>query len=144
MKKILIIAIVIVSLTGFYYSANAEKPQQYSGKDTTQVFEHYLYSQFNFQINKAVNDHYTEDIRNVQYPPPTQKRVMLQQSEKGGELSHPYVVEFTVKPYSEKGKLLGTDTIKFGISTLDFQEPGENMSAVKYEMIDYKHSEPRK
>jgi hypothetical protein len=139
MKRLLVLAIFIVSVSSlFYISAYAEKPQQHS---SDKVVDYYMLSSFSNQINKAVRDFYNNDSVTVGYfHPSKQDAVQVFQSEKGYNLGYPYVVKITV--YSSDGtKRLGTDTITFGSYPLE--KNNENLAAMKTEMIDFKHKEPK-
>ncbi|MGE6375701.1 DUF3888 domain-containing protein [Peribacillus muralis] len=73
--------------------------------------------------------------------------VEIEQSEKGRELSHPYIIKCTVKTYdgNQSGQL-GTDTITFGVLPLQFNKELDdiNLAASKVELVNYSHSEPSK
>ncbi|WP_026567134.1 hypothetical protein [Bacillus sp. UNC41MFS5] len=70
----------------------------------------------------------------------------IDQAEKGNELSHPYILKFTIRTYDDKKdyRYLGTDTIKFGVSPLQFNKEldEKNLAAAKVDLLNYKHREP--
>jgi hypothetical protein len=99
------------------------------------------------ELKQAVTDFYKKDSIRVQYNwwDRNYDVVELDQWEKGNELSHPYVIKFTVQTYdgNETGQL-GTDTITFGVSPIQFNKEMDekNLAASKVELLDYSHSEP--
>ncbi|MEH7748610.1 DUF3888 domain-containing protein [Neobacillus drentensis] len=139
MKKILALAIFIVSISSlFYISVYAEKPHQH---DSGQVADYFMLSAFHNQIDKAVSDFYKNDSVTVTYLHPSQKNlVQVFQSEKGYDLGYPYVVKITVNS-SDGTKRLGTDTITFGTS-LPLENQDENVAAITTKVIDFKHTAP--
>ncbi len=146
MKKLLILAAFIISMTVFDPSVNAEKKQhKHDSVGMEQVFDHFMLSQFNDQIRKALEDFYETESITFQYNwfEESYDVVEMLQTEKGRELSHPFIVKFTVVTYSEKEKL-GTDTITFGVSSLVNKKLKDDLVAVKSEQIKFDHNEPKK
>ncbi len=147
MKKLLIFALLLLSLCVYYTPANAENQHKHDSKGMEQAIDHFILDQFTDELNQAVTDYYKKDTIRVQYNwwDKNYDVVELDQSEKGNQLSHPYVIKFTVQTYdgNKKGQL-GTDTITFGVSPVQFNKEFDekDLAASKVELLDYTHGEP--
>jgi Protein of unknown function (DUF3888) len=149
MKKLLIFVVVMFSMGMNYISVSAEKQHKHDSKGMEQAIDHFILDQFNDEMVQAVKDFYKKDSVRVQYNwwDKNYDVVELEQSEKGRELSHPYVIKFTVLTYEgNKMGQLGTDTITFGVSPLRFNKEldEKNLAASKVELLNYRHGEPSK
>jgi hypothetical protein len=147
MNKLLILSIFMVSLCVSSIPVHAEKQHKHDSKGMEQVFDHFILDQFSDELKQAVIDFYKKDSIRIQYNwrDGNHDVVELEQSEKGNELSHPYVIKFTVQTYdgNKKGQL-GTDTVTFGVSPIQFNKKYDekNLAAAKVDLLDYSHSEP--
>jgi Protein of unknown function (DUF3888) len=149
MKKLLIFAVIAFSMGVNYISVNAEPQHKHDSKGMEQVFDHFILDQFGDEMSQAVKDFYKKDSVRIQYRWHNKNYdvVEIDQSEKGHELGHPYVIKLTVDTYEgNKMKKLGTDTITFGVSPLQFNKEfnEKNLAASKVELLNYSHSEPSK
>ncbi|MFJ7941097.1 DUF3888 domain-containing protein [Peribacillus sp. NPDC096622] len=149
MKKFLVLAILMVSTCLNNISVCAEKQHKHDSKGMEQAMDHFILDQFTDEMVQAVKDFYKKDSVRIQYNwwDKNYDVVELDQSEKGRELSHPYIIKFTVITYdgNKTGKL-GTDTITFGVSPLQFNKEldEKNLAATKVELLNYSHVEPSK
>lgn len=149
MKKFLVLAILMVSMCLNNISVSAEKQHKHDSKGMEQAMDHFILDQFTDEMVQAVKDFYKKDSVRIQYNwwDKNYDVVELDQSEKGRELSHPYIIKFTVITYdgNKTGKL-GTDTITFGVSPLQFNKEldEKNLAATKVELLNYSHVEPSK
>ncbi|MDE5055417.1 DUF3888 domain-containing protein [Niallia taxi] len=84
-----------------------------------------MLDQFSDEIQHAMNEYYNKNNIRAQYNwwNKNQDVVEIDQAEKGSDLSHPYIIKFTVDTYdgNKEGKL-GTDTITFGVSPISFNK----------------------
>jgi len=147
MKKFLVLAILILIMGFNNISVSAEKQQKHDSKGMEQAIDHFILDQFTDELAQAVKDFYKKDSIRVQYNwwDKNYDVVELVQSEKGRELSHPYVIKFTVSTYDgNKTGQLGTDTITFGVAPLQFNKELDeaNLAASKVELLNYKHNKP--
>ena len=144
MRRSLVIVALIVSIAFFYNSVNAENSNGHDTVGMEQAMDHLLLSQFREQINTAVKDYYKEESITIQFDwyDKNYDVVEVTQSEKGQQLSHPFLVKFTVLSYGAKEKL-GTDTMTFGVSfpVADAEVNDANLAAMKSELVDFKHNE---
>jgi hypothetical protein len=149
MKKFLVLAILMVSMCLNNISVSAEKQHKHDSKGMEQAMDHFILDQFTDEMVQAVKDFYKKDSVRIQYNwwDKNYDVVELAQSEKGRELSHPCIIKFTVITYdgNKTGKL-GTDTITFGVSPLQFNKKldEKNLAATKVELLNYSHVEPSK
>ncbi|MFD2046470.1 hypothetical protein ACFSTA_19180 [Ornithinibacillus salinisoli] len=147
MKKLSVLPFLFIfTLSVTFSSVSAEKTNNHDSTGKEQIFDHYLLSEFNNEISKAVEDFYQEESIMIQFDWWDKKYdvVEIDQSEKGHELDYKYngkkqqfnfVIEFTVLPYTDK--LLGTDTITFGVQQ---DENLENQA----KLLNYEHRKPTK
>ncbi|EFZ1984519.1 DUF3888 domain-containing protein [Shigella flexneri] len=146
MKKFLILAILIVSMSINNISVSAEKQHKHDSKGMEQVFDHYMLDQYGEEINHAIKDFYKKDSVRIQYSwwDKNYDVVEIAQSEKGRDLGHSYVIKFTVLTYDgNKRGQLGTDTITFGADPIREMDD-KNLAATNVELLDFKHVEPSK
>ena len=149
MKKFFLSVIVLILMGINTNLVSAAKQHKHDSKGMEQAIDHFILDQFNDEIVQALKDFYKKDSVRIQYNwwDKNYDVVELQQSEKGRELSHPYLVKFTVLTYdgNKKGQL-GMDTITFGVSPLQFNKEldEKNSAAAKVDLLNYKHSEPTK
>ncbi|MFZ3580029.1 DUF3888 domain-containing protein [Virgibacillus sp. DJP39] len=149
MKKLLTLAILMmIAISVNYTFVSAEESgNKHDSKGMEQSVDQFILSQFTDELRQAMNDYYKKDSIRAQYNwwDKDYDVVELLQSEKGRELSHPFIIKFTVETYdgNKKGQL-GTDTITFGVSPLNFNKnlSEKNLAAVKVELLNYKHSKP--
>ncbi|KWW22018.1 MULTISPECIES: DUF3888 domain-containing protein [Peribacillus] len=149
MKKLLFLAILLASMSLDNVSISAEKQHKHDSKGMEQVMDHFILDQFSDEMKQAVTDFYKKDSVTFQYNwwDKNYDVVEIKQSEKGRELSHPYIIKFTVKTYDgNKRGQLGTDTITFGVSPLQFNKDldEKNLAASNVELLNYSHGEPSK
>jgi len=149
MKKMLPLFGIAILLIGVYYlPVSAEKQHKHDSKGMEQAMDNFILSQFHDEMVQAVKDYYEQDVR-IQYNWWDKKYdvVEINQFEKGNELSHPFIVKFTVETYdSEQKGQLGLDTITFGVSPLEFNKEMDekNLAASKVDFIKFNHREPGK
>ncbi len=147
MKKLIVFSVFLFSMCVNYIPVSAEKTNKHNFQGTEQVFDQFLLSQFTDEMGQAMNDFYKKDSIRAQYNWWNKHNdvVEILQSEKGREFSHPFIIKFTVDTYegNKKGQL-GTDTIVFGVSPLQFNKEldEKNLAASKVELIDYIHRDP--
>ncbi|MDP1421703.1 DUF3888 domain-containing protein [Peribacillus simplex] len=149
MKKLLVLAILMVSISLNNVSVSAEKQHKHDSEGMEQAMDHFILDQFSDEMVQAVKDFYKKDSVRIQYNwwDKNYDVVELDQSEKGRELSHPYIIKFTVITYDgNKTGQLGTDTITFGVSPLQSNKEldEKNLAATKVELLNYSHGEPAK
>ncbi|MCK1993230.1 DUF3888 domain-containing protein [Peribacillus muralis] len=147
MKKLLVITILMVSMCVHNISVSAEKHHEHDSNGMEQVMDHFILEQFSAELNQAVKDFYKKDSVRIQYNwwDKNYDVVEINQSEKGSELSHPYIIKFTVLTYEgNKMGQLGTDTITFGVSPFNKELDEKNLAASKVELLTYSHGEPLK
>ncbi|WP_371018655.1 DUF3888 domain-containing protein [Pseudalkalibacillus sp. JSM 102089] len=143
MKRIFILGILSLCLiigVAFAASNGSDQVQaQNYTKDQKQPLEQLLLTLFNQKIDEAVANYYNDDSLYIQWV--KDNVVEVDQSEKGHTLEYThngkkqqfgYVVKFTVRP--QKDKILGTDTITFGV------QPGAGVEPT-IEMISYDHND---
>jgi Protein of unknown function (DUF3888) len=146
MNKLLLVTMFMLSLCVPSMTVHAEK-HKHDSKGMEQAVDQFILSQFSDELKQAVTDFYKKDSVRMQYNWRDRNYdvVELDQWEKGNELSHPYVIKFTVQTYdgNKKGQL-GTDTITFGVSPIQFNKEMDekDLAASKVELLDYSHSEP--
>ncbi|KON88107.1 hypothetical protein AF332_15670 [Sporosarcina globispora] len=149
MKKLLFFTVVMFLMGVNYIPVSAEKQHKHDSKGMEQAIDHFILDQFSDELKQAVNDFYKKDSIRIQYNwwDKNYDVVELEQWEKGRELSHPYIIKFTVQTYdgNKKGQL-GTDTITFGVSPLQFNKEldEKNLTASKVELLNYSHGDPSK
>lgn len=149
MKKLLIFFIILFCIGASNIVVKAETANKHNFKGSEQTFDHFMLDQFNDEIQHAMKEYYKKDTIRAQYNwwNKTQDVVEIEQCEKGNDLSHPYIIKFTIDTYDgNKNGQLGTDTITFGVSPISFNEEMEkkDLSASKVILINYKHSKPTK
>ncbi|MBD8070038.1 DUF3888 domain-containing protein [Bacillus sp. PS06] len=149
MRKLVMMSIILLSMCVSSIPISAEKANQHDFEGMEQAFDQFVLSQFTDEMRQAVTDYYKKDSIQVQYNWWNQEHdvVELQQTEKGRELSYPFVIKFTVDTYDENKKgQLGTDTIVFGVSPIQFNDDfdGKNLAASEVELVNYIHREPAK
>jgi Protein of unknown function (DUF3888) len=149
MKKLLFLAFFFTSMSFSSISVTAENQRKHDTKEMEQAFDHFMLSHFNDEINEAVSNFYKKDSVRIQYNwwDKHYDVVQIDQHEKGRELSHPYIVQFTVLTYDDnKTGQLGTDTITFGVTPFEFNREMDqrNLAASKVKLLDYKHNKPTK
>ncbi|MEG9295925.1 DUF3888 domain-containing protein [Mangrovibacillus sp. Mu-81] len=147
MNKLLTVSIFMLSLCVSSTPVHAEKQHKHDTKGMEQVIDHYILDQFSDELKQAVTDFYKKDSIRIQYNwwDGNYDVVELEQSEKGKQLSHPYVIRFTVQTYDgNKTGQLGTDTVTFGVSPIQFNKEFDekNVAAAKVALLDYSHREP--
>lgn len=147
MKKFYVLVLMSVILTFNSSFVSAEKRHKHDSQGMEQAFDQFLLLQFNDEIKQAIKEYYKKDSIRVQYYwwDKDYDVVEIDQSEKGHELSHPYVIKFTVLTYDgNKSGQLGQDSITFGVSPLLFNKEmdGRNIAGSKVELLDYKHVKP--
>ncbi|MCF6138848.1 DUF3888 domain-containing protein [Pseudalkalibacillus berkeleyi] len=139
MKKWFVIVVSVLAFSLNSISVSAEEQHKHDSVGMEQAFDQFMLMQFQNEINRAVKDYYQKDLVRVQYNWFDNKYdvVEIMQSEKGRQLSHSYILKFTVQSYSEDD-LLGTDTITFGVESA--LADGQNLAAVKVERLDFEHN----
>jgi hypothetical protein len=148
MKRIFVLVILFMLIMSINNNlVSAETQHKHDSKGMEQAIDHFILDQFNDEMVQAVKEFYKKDSVRIQYNwwAKNYDVVELEQSEKGRELSHPYVVKFTVLTYDGNNKgQLGTDTITFGVSPLQFNKEldEKNLAAAKVVLLNFKHSEP--
>ncbi|MFT9497936.1 DUF3888 domain-containing protein [Anaerosolibacter sp.] len=144
MKKLVIFLVFIMVIGVGNVSAQTKPKHKHDSKGMEQVMDHFMLEQFHAEIFQAVKDHYKKDSVGIQFNwwDKNYDVVEIEQWEKGNELSHPFIVKFTVLPNGEN-KQLGIDTITFGVTPSDlYQEfDKKDIAAVKVELLNYKHRE---
>lgn len=150
MKKLAILvflSMLVVSVT--FSSTSAEKTNNHDSTGKEQIFDQYLLSEFNNEIFKAIKEFYKdESIMGIQFDCWDKQIdvVEIEQTEKGHELEYNYngkkeqfdfVIKFTILPY--KDKVIGTDTITFGI-----QEAANMKEENIVKVLNYDHKKPPK
>jgi Protein of unknown function (DUF3888) len=130
-------------------SVSASKQNKHDSKGMEQAFDHFMLSQFNDEIGQAVRGYYKKETVRIQYNWWDKKKNVVEvfQSEKGSELSHPFVIKFNVLSYnSDKMGQLGTYTITFGVSPLEFNNEmnEKNLAAAKVQLLKFEHHQPNK
>lgn len=147
MKRLLTMVVVLLCLFTGFALASAQA-QNSNGHDTVgqeQAVDQLLLDLFNQEISNAVTNFYKEDSIHYQFNwwDKDYDVVEVDQSEKGHMLKYDYngkkqhfsyVIRFTVQP--QKDKILGTDTITFGVQQDSNLEP-----IIK--MLNYEHNEPQ-
>jgi hypothetical protein len=147
-KLLLLFGIVIFSIGVKDLHVSAEKQHKHDSQGMEQAMDHFILSQFHDEMMQAINDYYKKEVR-VQYNwwDKNYDVVEIDQFEKGNELSHPFILKFTVETYHrEKKGRLGTDTITFGVTPLEFNKgmDQKNLAASKVEFLNFTHMEPNK
>ncbi|GAA0430482.1 MULTISPECIES: DUF3888 domain-containing protein [Virgibacillus] len=145
MKKCLFIIVLSAFLLMGYNSVQAENSHKHDSKGMEQVFDHFMLEQFNNKIHNALGNYYKRDSIHFQFDwwAKNYDVVEMQQSEKGRELSHPYLIKFTVKTYSEDGKHLGTDAITFGVTPVyKNMLKDNNLITMQVEQLNLEHQKP--
>lgn len=105
-------------------ATHAQRSNNHDSVGKEQAVDQLLLSLFNEEINKAVTNYYKSDSINVQYNwwdkdydvvevDQTEKGHVLEYTHNGKKQQFAYVIRFTVRP--QKDKILGTDTITFGV-----------------------------
>ncbi|MET1250027.1 DUF3888 domain-containing protein [Sporolactobacillus sp. STCC-11] len=102
-----------------------------------QVSDHLMVTLFDEQITSALTNYYKDDSIQVHYNWWDKKYdvVEVSQAEKGNVLPKPFVINFTILAY-KNSKLLGIDTIKFGVTPRN----GTKKSEPKVELLSYTHN----
>ncbi|MCQ6275949.1 DUF3888 domain-containing protein [Bacillus sp. V3B] len=147
MKKFLILAIFIFCTSLVSITVSAENEHNHDSVGMEQAFDNLMVSQFNDEINKAVENFYKKESVRINYNwfDKGYDVVEVSQSEKGRKLSHPFVIKFTVLSYDDK-KPIGTDTITFGVSpTIENKDLNKkSIAAVNVELLNFQHNKPTK
>jgi Protein of unknown function (DUF3888) len=147
-KNLLVLTVLFTSMIICNISVSAENQHKHDSKGMEQAFDHFMLSQFNDEIGQAVREYYKKDSVRIQYDWWEKKDVVeVFQSEKGSELSHPFVIRFNVLSYnSDKLRQLGKDSITFGVSPLEFNKEldEKNLAAAKVELLKFEHVVPSK
>jgi hypothetical protein len=149
MKKFLVLTFMIVFMSVNNISVSASKQHKHDSKGMEQAFDHFMLSQFNDEIGQAVREYYKKESVRNQYDWWDKKNDVVEvfQSEKGRELSHPFVIKFNVLSYnSDKMGQLGTDTITFGVSPPEFNKElnEKNLAAAKVQLLKFEHHQLNK
>ncbi|MBT2680068.1 DUF3888 domain-containing protein [Bacillus sp. ISL-35] len=146
MKKLLVFLALIMVICVSNVSAQSYQKHKHDSKGMEQVMDHFLLDQFHDEIAQALKGYYKNESIRIQYNwwDKNYDVVEIDQWEKGNELSHPYIVKFTIQSYGEEGQL-GTDTITFGASPELFNKGynDKNLAAVNVDFIDFKHREAK-
>ncbi|MYL56655.1 DUF3888 domain-containing protein [Virgibacillus halodenitrificans] len=144
-KNLFVIALSVLFLLMSYNSVQAENSHKHDSKGMEQVIDHFLLEQFNNKIHNALKNYYKKDSIHFQFDwwAKDYDVIEMQQSEKGQELSHPYLIKFTVKSYSEDGKQLGTDAITFGVTPVHKNMlKDNNLIPMQVEQLNLEHQKP--
>lgn len=96
--------LIIISIGVIYTSVNseekgnAEKQHKHDSEGMEQAVDHFILDKFSDESNQTVRDFYKKDVIRVQYNwwDENYNVVELDQSEKGNELTYPYVIKITV------------------------------------------------
>ncbi|UOR13714.1 DUF3888 domain-containing protein [Halobacillus amylolyticus] len=146
MKKVVYACMVaLLALNVNIMTTHAQSSNNHDTKGQEQAVDQLLLDLFNQEIDDAVANYYKEDSINYQYNwwdkdydvvevDQTEKGHVLEYVHNGKKQQFAYVVKFTVQP--QKDKVLGTDTITFGVQQDANLEP-------KIKMLSYDHSEPK-
>lgn len=150
MKKFLVLPILMVYLNCSTLSVSAEKRHKHDSQGMEQVLDNFMLDQFQDEIVQALKEFYKKDSISYVYNWWDKKYdvVEIEGFRPNRNLSHPYVVSFTVLTYEnkEKGQPLGQNTVTFGVSPLLFNKEMDkrNLAASKVQLLNVKHSKPSK
>ncbi|MFB7142929.1 DUF3888 domain-containing protein [Gottfriedia sp. NPDC056225] len=150
MKKFLVLSILMVYLNYSTLSVSAEKRHKHDSQGMEQFFDNFMLEQFQDEIVQALKEFYKNDSISYVYNwwDKSYDVVEIEGFRPNRNLSHRYIVRFTVLTYENKvkGKRLGQDTVTFGVSPLLFNKEmsKRNLAASKVKFLSIKHSKPPK
>ncbi|MEH7511375.1 DUF3888 domain-containing protein [Gottfriedia acidiceleris] len=150
MKKFWVLPILMIYLNCSTLSVRAEIRHKHDSQGMEQVLDNFMLEQFNDEIVQALKEFYKNDSISYVYNwwDKNYDVVEIEGFRPNRNLSHSYIVRFTVLTYEnkEKGKRLGQDTVTFGVSPLLFNKEmnKRNLAASKVKLLSIKHSKPSK